>query len=174
MGYTPWHEVLKSVYSSVRASAFPITPMLQGLGAGSGFGNLQSMQAQATMKQQEALLASRTGYHPYNTPLYIPKGEPVRTELVKLVQNDWLTERVERVRLRGREWLTHGRFVVKTPKKSLYPPEAKTNRTDGLPTRRTAGGDLVYVYPEDHHVAQEVLDKWAASNAKIYNIQNGY
>jgi len=171
--YVTWPEVLKNVYAGIRQQAFPMSSIGQALGIGPN--NYAALQQQQLSSLQLAMLQLQ------NMPIAIPKGEPVRTELIlKSPQSPpheyWLNERIGIVRARGRQWLNSGTIkhttVVPTvvqgvSKKSAYPPEAKTNRdrAGGLPTKRTANGDLVYIYPEDHHVPQEVFDKWAAMNA---------
>jgi hypothetical protein len=81
----------------------------------------------------------------------------------------WLHERLETTLTHGREWLTSGRTVapkefVRTIATVPISAEMKAKVGTGIPTKRLLNGDLVYVYPEDHHVQPEVLDKWTAKN----------
>lgn len=101
----------------------------------------------------------------YPPQQYVQKGsippfplEP-ETQPVKHHSNQtWLHEQVERVRLLGREWLG-GKA---SPRASIQEKLAKAPPGSGIPTKRLLNGDYVYVYPEDHSVPLEVLERWKA------------
>lgn len=75
----------------------------------------------------------------------------------------WLTERVDRVRLRGKEWLAGKSRVVKFDALSNKPIAfAPTYDSSTRYTRRLRNGDEVFVYPktEDWAHNESALNAW--------------
>lgn len=151
-----------------------------GIGAllGQGLGN-SSQQTQAMLTAQQ--MAMRGNFYPGPTArdVHFPGKLLIHDDHCK-VERDfnrdaykitdsadcWLNSRIDTIRVLGREWLGKGYSwkSVKPIAKSKVPPAVggvrEPLRMDGIPVKRTATGDYVYVYPDDHNLPAEVLAKW--------------
>lgn len=69
---------------------------------------------------------------------YLPNLDAVEVKITKV---DWLTERINRIRLLGREWLADNVKIKKAP------PAVGGMREPLVYTKRLKNGDEVRVYP---------------------------
>jgi hypothetical protein len=121
--------VLKNVYGSIHATTFPLNTNL-----------IQNPVAE-----------------PYGFKVLQRNFERDKVTLTQIAQG-WLTQRIERVRILGREWLNGRPRVQKVDGLALAnspcPPPVRGASppwewTQSRYTRRLKNGDEVYVYPKE-------------------------
>lgn len=149
--------VLQSVYLPMRSKAFPInSPLLQQLATSDGTGVFPT---QIYFDERKTASAP---CHCGKCPTSRDFNRDVYT--VKQTALCWLDEQIERVRERGRQWLSgrHGvevdgmTFAAKSKPQSKYPPPV----SDGIPVRYLPNGDALYAYdqmPEQQQAATALI-----------------
>lgn len=140
-------SLMRDAYAAHQMNIFPKnSPLLQ----------LQQQQEIQNLRLQQQML------YPADSGVFVDKAviDDVKEQMNSLHQS-WLTERIEKVRIRGREWLNERLKVAKVADvlaiaNNKVPPavsgreipwEGTTNGTT-VYTKKLRNGDQVYVYPK--------------------------